>query len=402
MATKEFIFQGFTDRTHGAAVKDLFKVGKVEAVSVSVAFVNEGGVEHIEEALKPHAKQTRVFAGVRNEISSYQGLSRLYGLIGSGLHTVDTASRLLVFHPKFFIVRGDKRARMIIGSANLTLGGLNNNIEASLLVDCDLADKADAELVYKVESSLDAIVKEHPEHVVAVSSQAVLDAMLKAGRLIDETALPPPRPRTSAGGSADTDTLKRIALKVPRIKRPVTKAAAPAAAPAKAKSAKPAAAAKGAAAAVPVPATIGVDFELVWESESLMRRDLNVPDGDNTAATGSINLDKGLLTDDVDFRHYFREEVFPALAWAPGRSAGVHEAQATVQLVIKGLAYGEFQTRVAHTISSTSRSYLQKNAMTRLSWGAMKPYVAREDLIGRNLALYRDKADPTRFVVEID
>jgi hypothetical protein len=32
----------------------------------------------------------------------------------------------------------------------------------------------------------------------------------------------------------------------------------------------------------------------------------------------------------------------------------------------------------------------------------MRPYIARDDLIGRTLALYRDKADPTRFVLEID
>ena len=40
--------------------------------------------------------------------------------------------------------------------------------------------------------------------------------------------------------------------------------------------------------------------------------------------------------------------------------------------------------------------------MTRLSWGPMRDYVAREDLMGRTLSLYRDKADPTRFVLEID
>lgn len=40
--------------------------------------------------------------------------------------------------------------------------------------------------------------------------------------------------------------------------------------------------------------------------------------------------------------------------------------------------------------------------MTRLSWGPMREYVASPDLIGRTLALYRDKVDPARFVLEID
>jgi hypothetical protein len=45
---------------------------------------------------------------------------------------------------------------------------------------------------------------------------------------------------------------------------------------------------------------------------------------------------------------------------------------------------------------------LQNNAMTRLSWGAMREYIARPDLIDRTLAVYRDKVDPKRFVIEID
>ncbi len=32
----------------------------------------------------------------------------------------------------------------------------------------------------------------------------------------------------------------------------------------------------------------------------------------------------------------------------------------------------------------------------------MREYIARADLIGRTLALYRDKVDPSRFVLEID
>lgn len=392
MATKEFIFQGFTPRTHGNVVRELFDVGKVKAVSISVAFVNEGGVEHIEEAIKPHAKVTRLFAGVRNEITSIQGLKRLHGLIGSGLHTVDTSSRLLVFHPKFFLVRGEKLAMMVVGSANLTLGGLNNNIEASILLHCDLADKSDATLVDEVEKQLDAIVKDHPENVVAVAKAAMLDELLTSGRLIDERAAPPPRPRTAVADADDADAVPRIKLKVPRIRRPLTRAKAPP---------KPAAKAAKKAAAAPVPATIGVEFELVWQSKPLTRRDLTIPTAAGTHATGSISLDKGLLAEDVDHRHYFRDDVFPELTWET-RSATVDEAYAKFQLVVKGVSHGDFDLAIRHTTSTDTRSYEQRNAMTRLSWGPMREHVAREDLIDRTLNLYRDEADPTRFVLEID
>jgi HKD family nuclease len=393
MATKEFIFQGFTSRTHGQAVRELFDVGKVVSVSISMAFVNEGGVEHIEEAMKPHAKVTRLFAGIRNEITSFQGLERLRKLIGSKLYTVDTGSRLIVFHPKLFLVRGDQRARMLIGSANLTLGGLNNNVEAGLLLDCQLDQAADMALVKKVEAQLDGMVANYGDHVAAVSSKHLLEGMLKSGRLIDERALPPPRPQTSVQETVQADTLRRIALKVPRIRRPLTKASAPKKPmPGKSSAAKSSAS---------VPASTGVDFELVWESKPLTRRDLTIPTATGTHATGSISLDKGLLPEDVDHRHYFREEVFPELTWSH-RSATVDEAYAKFHLVVKGISHGDFDLAIRHTTGTDTKSYKQRNAMTRLSWGPMREHIAREDLIGRTIALYRDNADTTRFMLEID
>jgi hypothetical protein len=75
------------------------------------------------------------------------------------------------------------------------------------------------------------------------------------------------------------------------------------------KTPPPAAKGKGKTAAVEAPATVGVELELVWESKPLTRRDLTIPEAKNTHATGSINLDKGLLPEEVDHRHYFRSEV---------------------------------------------------------------------------------------------
>jgi hypothetical protein len=110
-----------------------------------------------------------------------------------------------------------------------------------------------------------------------------------------------------------------------------------------------------------------------------------------------------LLPDDVDHRHYFREDVFSGLVWAATNATGaVEEAHARFQLVIKGVSHGEYDLRIGHTTSKTSTAYEQRNAMTRLSWGPMREHIARPDLIGRTLALYRDKADPQRFILEID
>ena len=226
-----------------------------------------------------------------------------------------------------------------------------------------------------------------------------LDELLANGRLIDEMAALPPRPAASTSGDSGADTVPRIALLVPRLRRAIRRARAP-----RARGARPTAAGATVAALpplAPVPTTLGVGLELVWESKPLTRRDLTIPDANGTHATGSMNLDKGLLPEEVDHRHYFRDDVFPSLVWT-SRSTAVEEAFAKFQLVLKNINYGEFDLRIGHTVSTTSRAYLQKNAMTRLSWGPMRQYIAQADLIGRTLELYRDEADPARFVLEID
>lgn len=385
-------------QTHAQAVCELFDVPDVKKVILSVAFVSESGVRQIEAALKAHAPHVTVFAGVRNDITSHQGLTLLRN-IGVHLYTVDTGSRTIVFHPKLYLVRGKTSARLVVGSANLTLGGLNNNIEAGMLLEFDLADAADRAVVAEIEAQFAALQEDYPKNIVKVGSLADLDKMRANGRLVNEMAVSPPRPTTSDGeGVGDGDTIPRIKLKVPPLRRALAKVKA---APKKTKPSKAAVGAKAGVAPKSIPATVGVEFELVWESKPLTRRDLTIPNAAGTHATGSVNLDKGLLPEDVDHRHYFRDDVFPHLMWVT-RSKTVDEASAKFQLVLKGISYGEFDLAIRHTTSTTSKAYIQKNAMTRLSWGTMREYIAKPDLIDRTLALYRDKVDPTRFILEVD
>lgn len=405
VAMKEFILQGFTAKTHREAIARLFDLPNIERVIVSVAFVNRSGVDLLEDKLKKCKAKTKAFIGIRNDITSTQGVKHLLDL-GASVFVVDTGSRSVLFHPKLYLVKGASHARLVIGSANLTIGGLNNNIEAGFAVELDLNNPDEKALVEGIEKEFDALAKDYPAHIIPITKAAELDALQATGRLIDEMTTSPPRP-ASAATSPNGDTLPRIKLKVAPLRRALAaakKAAAKPAAPPQAnKKTSPAKKAVAAPATPPSPPpTPGVEYELVWESKGLTRRDLNIPKGKNTNSTGSISLDKGLLPAEVDHRHYFREVIFPDLAWRPSTRATVEEAYTKFQLVLKGISYGEFDLRIAHTKGTTSAAYKQNNAMTRLSWGPLRDYVCREDLLGRTLALYRDKADPKRFVLEID
>jgi len=399
MADKEFILQGFTARTHADAVREIFEIDNIQKVILSVAFVSESGVQQLEAKIAPHSLCTTVFAGIRNDITSHQGLVALLSL-ANNLYIVDTGSRSVLFHPKLYFAKGDTRARLVIGSANLTLGGLNNNIEAGMLLDFDLTNATDKSAVEKIEAEFDKLAADFDANVLKINGIPDLDALLANGRVIDEMAAAPPRPSTAAGSSGGSgDTIPRIKLKVAPLRRALKKAKAAA----KPKVAKPAKAVAGTAPAPkPIPKAAGVQFELVWESKPLSLRDLNIPDGSNTNKSGSMSLDKGLLPADVDHRHYFREDIFNQLSWSVTNAKTTEEAHAKFHLVIKGISYGDFDLRIGHTMGTASASYKQNNAMTRLSWGPVKSYVGHADLKDRTLSLFRDLADPTRFVLEID
>ena len=393
MIKRKFILQGLTPNTHTEAIRRIFETPDIQQVIFGVAFINEEGVLLLENEIRSFSDKTKIFAGIRNDITSQQGLARLLSF-GATIYAVDTGARGIVFHPKIYLAKGIDEARLVIGSANLTLGGLNNNIEAGMALDLDLSDVSEKGLVESIETEFLNLSSHDTEHVTLVTSEEQLELLGKSGRVLDESEVLPPRP-IAKGTTPSNDVISRIRLSVPRLYRtikrtqmtPLVSQELPVTNDASSRITSP---------------TNKVGLVLMWESKPLTERDLNIPSGANTNPTGSISLDKGFLSEDIDHRHYFREEVFSHLQWIVSNTLTVEETEARFELIVRGISYGEFSLRVAHTMGTQSIAYNQHNAMSRLSWGSAKQYIAHPDLIGRTLSLYRDEEIPTQFLLEID
>lgn len=384
MSSKSFLLQGLTPNSHLKAVKALLTISNLEFGLFSVAFATKGGVDLIAPELKSVSDRVNAFVGVRNGITSKEGLLALFDT-GVNLYCVDTGASKLIYHPKIYVARNETRATVIIGSANLTLGGLNNNIESSVVLNLDLTKNTDLEFFESIVTEYMKLDKEHPEHAVRINEKADIDQLHLEGRISDETTSLAPQP---VGVSDEkVDEIPTMNLKV-----------APLASPVRGDTMS------SASRSVPVTSESLTSFmEVVWRSKTLTERDLGIPSGPNTHPTGSISLDKGDLEEEIDFQHYFRDEVFAALSWhTSSRSPTVDETHANFGLIVKGVDRGTSRLRIAHTTSTTSASYNQRNAMSRLSWGPMKKFVANKALIGRTLTLYRGKTDLTQFLIEID
>lgn len=396
---RKILFQGVTPETHLAAVQHVLAIPNPQTVIFSTAFMNRGGLLQIGESLKRVAAVTTIIAGIRNGITSAQGLLAALEF-GCTAFAVDTGSRNVIFHPKIYYARNVSAARLVMGSANLTIGGLNSNIEASVTMTLDLGVKDDADFVADVEAKIAGMRADYPEHVFNVANAAAVALLLEAGRVVDESIVAAPTPGGSSG-NRDLDTIPKMKLKTLPIKRPATLPAAAAhATPAPA----PVAPAAGAAVA-PVPAApVRDQLSLVWESRPLTRRYLTIPTGATTNPTGSMLFTKGVM-DGIDQRHYFRDEVFKGLNWhldtVPGKEH-MERAEARFGLIIRDVDYGVFTLRLSHNTRTGTAAYKQSNSMTQLHWGEARPLVAREDLLDRTMFLYRDETDPDLFVLEID
>lgn len=386
---KSIIFQGVTKETHLSAVKQILSIPSPHRAVINAAFVQEGGIRLLEDVIAPIAKNLTIIAGIRNDITSAQGLLTALEF-GCRVFVVDTGSRSLIFHPKIYFAKNSDEARVIIGSANLTYAGLNGNIEASLLLNLPLSDTDNSALVSELEGKIDSMLSEYKAHIFKVD-KAKVEKLFDAGRIVDEVVVRAPRP-TGSSNNRDFDTVPRMKLQTILVARPkvtplVKKTSAPPISPVS-----------------PVTLSAALKLELVWQSSPLTRRYLNIPTGAKTNPTGSMLFTKGLM-EEIDQRHYFRDDVFAGLNWANDtdpRRKHLERATAKFQLVIRNVDYGVFELRLTHNTRTDTASYEQSNSMTQLHWGTAHSLVAREDLLERTLSLYRDESDPGLFVLEID
>ncbi|MBY8964295.1 MAG: phospholipase D family protein [Donghicola eburneus] len=412
MASK-FLLQGVTTDSHLDEVRDALQLADIERVLISVAFLNQRGFALLADLIKPVADKTTVFVGIRNGITSGQGLLACIEC-GCATYAVDTGSRSVTFHPKIFLAKSAHEARIVLGSANLTVGGLNGNIEAGLKIAADLAVKADADLVEDLVAKVDGVRTGFPQHVFQIRDKQDVMALLKTGRLTDENRMPPPTPSGSST-NRDLDKIPKMELKKKALKyAPVTvltgqgtteEASAIAAADAATTAAEGVADGAEDAPGVATPSAPATDrLKLVWTSKPLTRRALNIPTAGSTNPTGSMFFTRG-ATEGIDQRHYFREEVFADLPWfndTQARKTHLERATGRFRLVIKDVNYGVFLMGLTHDSRTDSAAYRQNNSVTQLHWGEVKPKVAREDLLARTMYLYRDEDKPDQFVLEID
>jgi HKD family nuclease len=137
-------------------------------IRVAVAFVSRQGISLIERALDTAlaAGGTAEFlVGLDMRSTEPQAvrwlLDRTRGANGIELHCYAALTDAGIYHPKLYLARSGEEVSFVVGSSNLTDGGLRKNVEVNVLIEADTQDEIVSD-VYSTYSRL----KFHPERVI--------------------------------------------------------------------------------------------------------------------------------------------------------------------------------------------------------------------------------------------
>jgi len=391
MAHIEFFGQRLSNSpTAQDKVTECFSLNNLNHAVICVAFARFDGVQSISGSLRNIGNRMKIFVGINNGITSAQALAQILEF-GNDLYAINTGNAV-TFHPKLYYATNDQNVRVVIGSSNLTNGGLCSNIEFCSYSVLTLSSLEDRDAFEQLERYVQILQSDYPPaNVFPITSIDRIRELLNEHLLEDENH-PTNTVRTQFAQTAHAPSH----MMLPRANHFSHTVQAfhhftPATTPAATGN-----------IFVPQQPPALTNYTLIWESGNLTERDLNIPSGRTTNPTGSMGLKKGNSA--INHLTFFRHDAFSALAWqsfTARNNVQQEEAFANFRIVIMGNDYGSFILRITHDPRTNTRSYQQNNMMTHLHWGNARPVIADRNLLGCLMRLYRDANTPPNFLIEI-
>lgn len=137
-------------------------------VRIAVAFMSKRGLAMIEPSVRlalQAGAYLEFLVGLDRHSTESDALQDLYALSCKSatvsLYCYASLSPAAIYHPKLYLLRIDNEVTSIIGSSNLTEGGLKRNVEANVVIEANIQDEAISDL-YSAYNRL----KFHPKRII--------------------------------------------------------------------------------------------------------------------------------------------------------------------------------------------------------------------------------------------
>lgn len=412
-----FVHQPYAD---GSDLRDFLDGVAAEPalkeVQIAVAWVKRSGVTRVRaslEAVQARGGTVKIILGIDEGGGTKQGLELAMDVADEAFVFHDRSGR--TFHPKIYLASGEHIARLLVGSHNMTAGGVYFNYEAGLLHELDLtlaADKAlhDELLAYfdglradtacclPLDQDLFDLLCAYPRFRIGDEDHLVRPATITTvgdePEEIDtgDEPEPPESPFTSSGCPKRSDP------------KPHTGGGGQGGAGGGSSSRGDGSGGSGSTAAggqspAPTgsPLSTSTPTVLARWSKRMPPSDAQRPPQVNSAVTGNLRLSKA--GHDIDHKTYFRDEFFSGARWeevTPG-SSDYEKALVEFDVTISGNYLGPVVLRIDHQPSRVSN---QNNVATVLKWGALSALMRQDDHTNEWVVLERLSDGTFRLTVQ--
>lgn len=164
-------------------------------LSAGIAYVKMSGVRHLAAPLFAFAQtaELRISVGIDQQGSSLEGVQTLWQVLGSRpdnlyIYHNPSSTPPSTFHPKVWLFENAEEAKILVGSGNLTMGGLFVNTEFGVSFEVDFADEDDRNYYLSLVEALDSWSDPTSAQVAPVD-ETILNSLYESGELPSEAAL---------------------------------------------------------------------------------------------------------------------------------------------------------------------------------------------------------------------
>lgn len=175
----------------GKILKGILKGGNQQCFRFAVAYARKSGAALLEHPIRKFIErggEAQGVVGINQGNTSHQGLSLLLDVVGDNLHLRCGRKSGKIFHPKLYFVGKQSKnyilESIIVGSSNLTRGGLQDNEECDVLLDDFSSDQIFHE---KIEDYWRQLFIQNEQFATVRATEGMLKNLLECGALVDET-----------------------------------------------------------------------------------------------------------------------------------------------------------------------------------------------------------------------
>ncbi|PZX25405.1 phospholipase D-like protein [Cupriavidus phytorum] len=194
-----------------------FNNSKWTEFQAAIAFAKKSGTQYIKPGLEKFAKNAtvRISVGIDHGGTSREAVLDLLEAIQPNGEMWVYKNAANTFHPKVYLFRNDAEAVVVVGSGNLTKGGLYENSEVCVQIHLNFGNAEDCRFFDSIQEILNKW-SQHTPHICLLLDEQLINRLGESGELPTEaeasSAIGQSKKSLSSGKDSNKSPFKSLAV----------------------------------------------------------------------------------------------------------------------------------------------------------------------------------------------